>query len=106
MGTDSNSFSGLNTAQLAEAALSHWAQLNSVLPALNEKQVEVLLVWELYHRRNPAIIRRLHQRFSTLRTAREREWLLASIERGTHLSACTTEWEVRDILRHESVLPS
>ena len=106
METNSNPFSGLNTAQLAEAALSHWAQLNSVLPVLDEKQVESLLVWELYHRRNPAIVRRLHQRVSSLRTAREREWLLASINLGTHLSACTSEWEVRDILRQESVIQS
>lgn len=105
MELSSHSFSGLSVAQLAEAALSHWAQLNAVLPALNEKQVASLLVWELSHRKNLAIVRRLHQRFSALRTAREREWLLTSLKNDTSLRAASEDWEVQDLLRYESILP-
>jgi hypothetical protein len=62
--------------------MPHWAQLNAVLPVLNESEVRTLLAWELSHRRNSAIIKRLHQRLSALRVSRERAWLLDAVKAG------------------------
>jgi hypothetical protein len=68
----SRAFSGLSTAELAEAVSSHWAHLTRMLPSLEEADVHRLLCWELANRRNLAILKRLHQRWTRLRA--QREW--------------------------------
>jgi Trp operon repressor len=55
------------------AALSSWADLNKILSMLREDQVKEMMEIELANRRRKDIVERLHQRYSKLRTARERK---------------------------------
>lgn len=64
-------FAQLTDAELAEACLSSWEQLGRVLRRLERAEVERLLRWEFNHRRNQAIMKRLHQRFTRLRAIDE-----------------------------------
>lgn len=57
-------------------ALKNWAKLNELLPAMDEKQVRELLEYELLHDNRKTHVERLHQRYNTLRVAREREELI------------------------------
>lgn len=75
-GRAANQFALLTTAELAEAVAPHWQQLTAMLPSLGETEVHRLLCWELAHRRNRAILVRLHQRWTRLRAARERAAML------------------------------
>jgi len=50
----------------------HWRQLNQVLRHMTEDEVLVLLTEERASQRRPAILERLHQRYTTLRATRER----------------------------------
>jgi len=49
-----------------------WHQVCSKLTHMTEEQITELLQEEITQHKRPAIVRRLHQRFSTLRAARER----------------------------------
>lgn len=77
------SLAQLSDPELAEACLAHWAHLGEVLPRLAEPEVRRLLAWELGHRRNPAIVLRLHQRWARLRTHREQEKLQWALRTGS-----------------------
>jgi|688.fasta_scaffold25726_3 hypothetical protein len=57
----------------------HWRWLTTDLKKLNEAQVQRLLHMELDNERRPDIVVRLHQRYCTLRTKRERAELLKAI---------------------------
>ena len=57
-------------------ALKNWAKLNEVLPSFNEVEVKELLDYELSHENRKTHVERLHQRYNTLRVARERGELL------------------------------
>lgn len=57
-------------------ALKNWAKLNEVLPSLGEAEVKELLNYELQHDNRKTHVERLHQRYNTLRVARERGELL------------------------------
>jgi hypothetical protein len=46
---------------------------------MTEEQITELLQEEITQHKRPAIVRRLHQRFSTLRAARERAAILKGI---------------------------
>jgi len=54
-----------------------WRKLNEVLALLPEVDVKALLDSELAGPRRVKVIERLHQRYNTLRVARERAELLA-----------------------------
>ena len=55
---------------------TNWRKLNKELALLNEEQVLTLLNQERVGRRRLSILERLHQRYTTLRAARERMELL------------------------------
>lgn len=50
-----------------------WRKLNEVLALLPETDVKALLDAEMTGARRVKVIKRLHQRYNTLRVARERE---------------------------------
>jgi hypothetical protein len=54
-----------------------WRKLNEVLALLPETDVKALLDSEMAGPRRVKVIERLHQRYNTLRVARERAELLA-----------------------------
>ena len=54
-----------------------WRKLNEVLAMLPEPDVKALLDSEMAGPRRVKVIERLHQRYNTLRVARERAELLA-----------------------------
>ena len=54
-----------------------WRKLNEVLASLPEADVKALLDTEMTGARRVKVIERLHQRYNTLRVARERAELLA-----------------------------
>ena len=54
-----------------------WRSLNKVLALLPEVDVKALLDAEMANARRVKVIERLHQRYNTLRVARERAELLA-----------------------------
>jgi len=56
-----------------------WHQVCSKLTHMTEEQITELLQEEITQHKRPAIVRRLHQRFSTLRAARERAAILKGI---------------------------
>lgn len=70
------SFADLSVQELAEAITPHWGHLTRVLKQLGEADVHRLLCYELANRRNKAILVRLHQRWSRLRSERERAAML------------------------------
>ena len=53
-----------------------WRSLNKVLALLPEVDVKALLDSEMANARRVKVIERLHQRYNTLRVARERTELL------------------------------
>ena len=54
-----------------------WRSLNDSLAAMSEPQVKELLDQELKGARRIKMLERLHQRYNTLRVARERKALFA-----------------------------
>ena len=54
-----------------------WRKLNDVLASLPEPDVKALLDAEMKGARRVKVIERLHQRYNTLRVARERAELMA-----------------------------
>lgn len=52
--------------------LKTWRTLNHHLHLLNEEQLKVLLDMEIAGKRRYEVLKRLHQRYSTERTNRER----------------------------------
>ena len=54
-----------------------WRSLNSALATMSEQQVKELLDQELKGARRIMMLQRLHQRYNTLRVARERKALFA-----------------------------
>lgn len=58
-----------------------WRSLAATLTDMAEDEVKRLLDLEVTHYKRPAIVRRLHQRYSILRSARERAEIMAAIAR-------------------------
>ena len=54
-----------------------WRSLNDALATMTEAQVKALLDEELLNQRRIKVMERLHQRYNTLRVARERAALFA-----------------------------
>lgn len=59
----------------------NWRSMIAVLSDLTEEQLKQALDAELKTHKRPAIARRLHQRYSALRTARERDELLKGLKK-------------------------
>ena len=59
----------------------NWHDLNAILPLQSEEQVLRLLTEEVERHKRVSFIVRLHQRYASLRAARERKELLAKAER-------------------------
>jgi len=53
-----------------------WRKLNELLVHMTEEEVKEMLDLEMQSHRRGAVIERLHQRYNTLRVARERVALL------------------------------
>lgn len=52
--------------------LASWKKLNKQIAQLPESRVKALLEIERANKRRPMVLRRLHQRYSALRSKRER----------------------------------
>jgi hypothetical protein len=59
----------------------NWTDLNVVLRSCTEAEVKRMLDEEVTTHRRSVFIKRLHQRFTTLRATRERKELLEAIKR-------------------------
>ena len=55
----------------------NWRDLNKYLKAMKEEDIWLMLEEERRCARRRTVLQRLHQRYSAMRTAREREELLA-----------------------------
>lgn len=64
----------------AMKALKSWRVLNADLNTLNEKDVLDMLEHELQHENRKSFVERLHQRYSALRSERERDKLMESFK--------------------------
>lgn len=58
------------------AALASWHELNKHLNHLSEQDLKEMLVHEAANRRRSDVLTRIHQRFTAIRTKRERKELL------------------------------
>jgi len=58
-----------------------WHQVCAKLTDMTEEQISELLAEEIEKHKRPAIVRRLHQRFSTLRAARERAAIMEGLNK-------------------------
>jgi len=56
-----------------------WRSLAATLSSMAEDEVKRLLDEEIVSRKRTLIVRRLHQRYSVLRTARERAEIMQAI---------------------------
>lgn len=59
----------------------NWRSMTAVLPDLTEDELKAALDAELKTHKRPAIARRLHQRYSALRTARERVEIIKGMKK-------------------------
>lgn len=60
--------------------LNGWRELNREIASLNEDELEFLLDYELGHARRTTVMLRLHQKFNTLRSQRERREIMKETE--------------------------
>jgi hypothetical protein len=66
--------------QISAKGLESWRTLNAVIAILNEDQVSKMMAHEMTNGRRETFITRLHQRYTALRTARERAEMLLGIK--------------------------
>ena len=57
-------------------ALGNWRDFNNLLATIPEADLREMLVYEVKHENRKSFVERLHQRFNTVRTMREREELM------------------------------
>ena len=57
-------------------ALSNWRDFNDLLASIPEVDLKEMLVFELKHENRKSFVERLHQRYNTMRVARERGELM------------------------------
>jgi len=57
-------------------ALGNWRDFNDLLATIPEDDLREMLVYEVKHENRKSFVERLHQRFNTVRTMREREELM------------------------------
>ena len=58
-----------------------WHQVCAQLTRMTEAQISDLLDEEITEHKRPAVVRRLHQRFSILRAARERAAIMEGLKK-------------------------
>lgn len=58
-----------------------WHAMCKRLTSMTEEEISDLLEEEVTEHKRPAMVRRLHQRYSTLRAARERAVLMEEIKK-------------------------
>lgn len=58
-----------------------WHAMCKRLTSMSEEEISDLLEEEVTEHKRPAMVRRLHQRYSTLRAARERAVLMEEIKK-------------------------
>jgi hypothetical protein len=56
----------------------NWRELNARLSSLREDELAAMIEEERHGERRPTLLVRMHQRFTALRTLRERQELLTS----------------------------
>jgi hypothetical protein len=59
------------------SALKNWRDLNDVIGRFNEEELEEMLEYEMNNENRKTVVERLHQRFSIVRMARERNQIMA-----------------------------
>lgn len=57
-------------------ALANWRDFNDLLATIPEDDLKEMLVYEVEHENRKSFVERLHQRYNTVRTMREREELM------------------------------
>ena len=57
-------------------ALANWRDFNDLLATIPEVDLKEMLVYEVKHENRKSFVERLHQRYNTVRTMREREELM------------------------------
>jgi len=57
-------------------ALANWRDFNDLLVTIPEDDLKEMLVYEVNNENRKSFVERLHQRFNTVRTMREREELM------------------------------
>ena len=57
-------------------ALSNWRDFNDLLATIPENDLKAMLVHEVHNENRKSFVERLHQRYNTVRTMREREELM------------------------------
>ena len=57
-------------------ALSNWRDFNDLLATIPENNLKEMLVHEVHNENRKSFVERLHQRYNTVRTMREREELM------------------------------
>ncbi len=57
-------------------ALANWRDFNALLADIPEQNIKEMLIYEIKHKNRKSFVSRLHQRYNTLRTMREREELM------------------------------
>jgi hypothetical protein len=62
--------------ELMTRALANWRDFNDLLTTIPEKDLREMLVYEIAHENRKSFVERLHQRYNTVRTMREREELM------------------------------
>ena len=61
-------------------ALANWRDFNDLLATIPEVDLKEMLVYEVKHENRKSFVERLHQRYNTVRTMREREELMKGFE--------------------------
>ena len=59
-----------------EKVMANWNSVNAVLTGMTIEQVKELIKYEQLHQNRSNILKRLHQRYTTLNTKKERDELL------------------------------
>ena len=62
--------------ELMIKALANWRDFNDLLATIPEADLKEMLVYEVKHENRKSFVERLHQRYNTVRTMREREELM------------------------------
>ena len=57
-------------------ALANWRDFNDLLGTIPEADLKEMLLYEVKHENRKSFVERLHQRYNTVRTMREREELM------------------------------
>lgn len=61
---------------LMKRALANWRDFNDLLATIPEDDLKEMLEYEMQHENRKSIVSRLHQRYNSVRTMRERDELL------------------------------